>query len=146
HIDSVEITAIRTALQQYQAISQVFRPPAADSSPSLRRLKQQVRYLWISFQRAHYPTLGRGLPALLLDAQGATSAYPSGTDDGLTARMLASQSYQLAASTLWKLKEVDLAWIAAERALMLAEQTSDSLLISDAARRVAQGLMATGHH
>ena len=52
----------------------------------------------------------------------------------------------MTASTLWKLKEADLAWLAAERGLVLAEETGDSLLISDAARRVAQGLMVMGYY
>jgi hypothetical protein len=59
----------------------------------------------------------------------------------LRARGLLSLSYQLTASTLYKLGEVDLAWLAAERGPRMAEQTGDDLLISDSARRVAQGLM-----
>src|SRR5262249_6558048 len=57
-----------------------------------------------------------------------------------------SQAYQVTASTLGKLNEVDLAWLAAERGFILAEETGDSLLISDAARRVAQGLMLVSHY
>jgi len=85
-------------------------------------------------------------PALLGATQAAVFAH-SGTDDtAIAARTLLSQTYQVTASVLWKLMEIDLAWLAAERALVLAESTEDSHLISDAARRVAQGLMTTGHH
>jgi hypothetical protein len=90
--------------------------------------------------------MGRVLPALLKETQATASAL-SGTDDtAVRARTLLSQTYQVTASVLWKVMEVDLAWLAAERALVVAESTGDPLLISDAARRVAQGLMATGHH
>jgi hypothetical protein len=55
-------------------------------------------------------------------------------------------AYQVTASTMWKLKEGDLAWLAAERAFHCAERAGDPVLISDAARRMAHGLMAMGHH
>lgn len=90
--------------------------------------------------------LGQALPPLLTTAQTAVAAYPGTDDQARRARTLLSQAYQVTASTLWKLKEADLAWLAAERGLVLAEETGDSLLISDAARRVAQGLMVMSYH
>jgi hypothetical protein len=86
------------------------------------------------------------LPQLLTTAQTAVAAYPGTDDQGRRARTLLSQAYQVTASTLWKLKEADLAWLAAERGFVLAEETGDSLLISDAARRVTHGLMVIGHY
>ncbi len=77
----------------------------------------------------------------------AQDAVASESGDALIeAETILSLGYQVTASMLWKLKEPDLAWLAAERGLMLAERSGDSLLISDAARRVAHGLMATDHH
>ncbi len=146
-LDAFEISAIRTALQSYQAISQVFVPTDAISEPpNLDRVDQQVDYAWAAFQNAHWPGLGRALPGLLTTGQTAVSACSGGDDQARHARILLSQAYQVTASALWKLSEADLAWLAAERALVLAEETGDNLLISDAARRVAQGLMVLGHH
>lgn len=147
-LDLFEISAIRAALQSYQAISRVFVPTAVEMAepPDLDRLTQQVTYAWMAFQNAHWPLLGQALPPLLTTAQTAVAAYPGTDDQARRVRTLLSQAYQVTASTLWKLKEADLAWLAAERGLVLAEETGDSLLISDAARRVAQGLMVMSYH
>lgn len=143
-LDTFEVTEIRHALQRYQAISTVHRQPSQDGPPPLPRLQQQVTYAWLSFQNARYPVLGQVIPSLLRAAQDAAIYWSAQDDDGLQARTLLSQAYQVTASTLWKLKEIDLAWLAAERGLIVAEHTGDSLLISDAVRRVAQGLMNAG--
>lgn len=147
-LDLFEISAIRSALQSYQAISRVFVPSTAEITgpPDLDRLTQQVTYAWTAFQNAHWPLLGQTLPRLLTSAQAAVAAYLGADDQAQRARTLLSQAYQVTASTLWKLKEADLAWLAAERGFVLAEETGDSLLISDAARRVAHGLMVMSHY
>ena len=147
-LDLFEISAIRAALQSYQAISRVFTSPLAEASepPNLDRLLQQVTYAWTAFQNANWPLLGQALPCLLTAAQTAVAAYVGADDEARRARTLMSQTYQVTASTLFKLKEVDLAWLAAERGFVLAEETGESLLISDAARRVAQGLTVTSHY
>jgi transcriptional regulator with XRE-family HTH domain len=147
-LDVFEISAIRAAVQSYQAISRVFVPTGSEivEAPDLDRLAQQITYSWMAFQNAHWPVLGQVLPRLLTTAQVAVAAYPDADDQARRARTLLSQTYQVTASTLWKLKEGDLAWLAAERGLVLAEETSDSLLISDAARRVVQGLMVMSHY
>ncbi len=147
-LDVFEIAAIRAALQSYQAISRVFVPSAAKLSepPDLNRIAQQVTYAWTAFQNAYWPLLGQALPRLLVAAQTALAAYSGADDQARRARTLLSQAYQVTASTLWKLNEADLAWLAAERGFVLAEETGDSLLISDAARRLAQGLMVMNYY
>jgi hypothetical protein len=143
-LDAFEVRSIRLALQRYDAITKVLRPrQPPDVAPDLVRVRQQVNYAWSSLQNAHYSVLGRIPPGLLRAAQDAAAWSP--IDQETAAQILLSQAYQVTASALWKMKEIDLAWLAAERGLVLAEQTGDDLLISDAARRVAQGLMATDH-
>ena len=143
-LDAFEVAAIRCTLQRYQAISTVLRPAIQDEPPSLAQLERQVTYAWVAFPNARYPVLGQVIPPLLRSTQDAVMYWSNLDDHGLQARTLLSQAYQVTASTLWKLKETDLAWLAAERGLTVAEQTGDSLLISDAARRVAHGLMNLG--
>jgi tetratricopeptide (TPR) repeat protein len=143
-LDAFEVLAIREALQRYDAITIVLRSPMSAENPAdIRRVEQQIAYAWSSFQNAHYSMLGRVLPGLLREAQDAVAQHAG--DERENARVLLSEAYQVTASALWKMKEIDLAWLAAERALVLAEAIGDPLLISDAARRVAQGLMATNH-
>jgi transcriptional regulator with XRE-family HTH domain len=139
-LDGFEVASIREALQRYEAISSVFAPVQRGEQPDLGRLERSVTHAWLSFQNSGYASLGRSLPQLLLDGQAVARGYGSG-DDAVRARCLLSLAYQVTASALWKLKETDLAWLAVERGLIAAEQTGDPLLISDAARRVAQGLM-----
>lgn len=133
-LDLFEISAIRGALQSYQAISRVFVAPALADPLDLDRLGRQVTYTWTTFQNAHWPLLGQALPQLLTSAQAAVAAYTSGDEQALRARRMLSLAYQVTASPLRKVQEADLAWLAAERGFVLAEETGDSLLISDASR------------
>jgi hypothetical protein len=108
------VSAIRAALQSYQAISWVFVSSGSEivEPPDLHRLTQQVTYAWTSFQNAHWPVLGQVLPRLLATAQTAVAAYPGADDQARRAARSLSQAYQVTASTLFKLKEADLAcWL-----------------------------------
>jgi transcriptional regulator with XRE-family HTH domain len=147
-LDVFEISAIRSALQSYQAISRVLVPSTAEMAepPDLDRLAQQVTYAYTVFDGTHWSLLGQMLPALLTTAQTAVAAYPGAGDQGRRARSLLSQAYQVTASTLYKLEEFDFGWLAAERGFLLAEETGDSLLIGAAARQVALGLMFLKHY
>jgi transcriptional regulator with XRE-family HTH domain len=138
-LDLFEISAIRSALQSYQAISRAF--VEITEPPDLDRLAQSVTYAWTVYQNTHWPLLGQTLPRLLTTAQAAVVAYPGADDQARRARALLSQAYQVTASTLVKLDEFDLAWLAAERGFVLAEETGDSLLIGAATRQVARALM-----
>jgi transcriptional regulator with XRE-family HTH domain len=138
-LDLFEISAIRSALQSYQAISRAF--VEITEPPDLDRLAQSVTYAWTVYQNTHWPLLGQTLPRLLTTAQAAVVAYPGADDQARRARALLSQAYQVTASTLVKLDEFDLAWLAAERSFVLAEETGDSLLIGAATRQVARALM-----
>lgn len=145
-LDQLDVVALRTALQRVGAITGLYgngSDNGDESLPDARRLRRQVEYLWTSFQNARYSVIGGHLPRLLVEAQDAVRLV--GIDERQHARETLSLAYQLTASTMWKLKEPDLAWLAAERGFCLAEVVGDPLLISDAARRVGHGLMATGH-
>jgi transcriptional regulator with XRE-family HTH domain len=111
-LDLFEISAIRSAVQSYRAIGRVFVPSTAEMAapPDLDRITRQVTYAWTAFQNARWPLLGQTLPRLLTTAQAAVVAHPGTDDQARRARTLLSQAYQVTASTLWKLKEADLAW------------------------------------
>jgi transcriptional regulator with XRE-family HTH domain len=140
-IDAVELAMIRSAIQRVEAVTGIYQSPNTPTEPNLPRLRQQVRYVWTAFQNAHYSILGAQLPRLLIDAQTAVSE--TSDQQRTEARTVLSLAYQVTASTMWKLSESDLGWIAAERGFQHAERTGDPVLISDAARRMAHGLMAT---
>ncbi|GAA1025613.1 helix-turn-helix transcriptional regulator [Virgisporangium ochraceum] len=141
-IPMVDVPAIRGSLQRYVAISTVLAREPLKEPASAVDLRARVDSAWTSFQRGSYTALGARLPDLLRVAQDLHRS--TDLDQRHTAAGLLSMVYQVTASSLWKVREGDLAWLAAERGLALAEQTGDPLLISDAARRVAQGLAVNG--
>ncbi len=139
-VDEVEVAAIRRALQRYDAITTVFsvEPPP---DPDLVKLNQRVTYAWSAFQAAHYSALGPLLAGLLVDAQYASRQLSE--DDQHSATVLLAQTYQVTTSTVRKLGQHDLEWLAAERGVEVAEQTGDPVLIAGAAYRLVNALRAT---
>ncbi|MGH3721343.1 MAG: helix-turn-helix domain-containing protein [Pseudonocardiaceae bacterium] len=147
-LDLFEISAIRSALQSYQAISRESMLSATEMAepPDLDRLAKSVNYAWTVYQNTNWPLLGQTLPRLLTTAQMAVAAYPGADDQARRARSLLSQTYQVTACLLLKIFEFDLAWLAAERGFVLAEETGDSLLIGAATRQVVRALMFLKHY
>jgi transcriptional regulator with XRE-family HTH domain len=140
-IDQVEVEEIRAALERYDQISAFFNAPP--EPPPLEQLGKAVNHAWLTYQHAKCGMLTRALPKLLRDAQAAETAY-AGTDDSRTAAHLLAQVYQLASSTLRKLGEHELSWLAADRAIASAQRSGDALLAGVATYRVALSLLALG--
>jgi hypothetical protein len=88
---------------------------------------------------ADYEVVSQALPGLLVDAQ--RSNVTGGSED--TTRIL-TEVYQVTASTLRKLGEYNLAWLAGDRGIALAEQVGDPVLVALAGFRVANALVALG--
>jgi hypothetical protein len=86
--------------------------------------------------------LTRALPKLLRDAQAADAGY--GGDQAREAAHLLGQVYQIASSVLRKLGECDLAWLAADRSMAVAQRADDQLLAGIATTRVCNALAAMG--
>ena len=117
-------TEIRAALERYDKISAFFTAPA--EAPPLVELRKAVNHAWLTFQHSKYGVLARMLPKLLRDAQAANAAYSA--EPGQQAAHLLGEVYQISSSTLRKLGEHDLAWLAADRALMVCQRADDELL------------------
>jgi transcriptional regulator with XRE-family HTH domain len=140
-IDQVEVEEIRAALERYDQISVFFTAPS--EPPSLEQMRKAVNHAWQTDQHAKRGMLARALPKLLRDAQAADAAYAA-TDDALDAAHLLSQVYQLASSTLRKLGEHQLSWLAADRSIALSQRAGDPLLAGVATYRVGTALLALG--
>ena len=135
-INDIQVEAIRASLERYDAIrSQIPDGYSADIS----RLRSQVSYAWSAFELADYHVISRTLPDLLLDAQRCHVIM----DSADTARILA-ETYQITASTLRKLGEYELAWLAGDRGVALAERTGDPVLAALTGFRVAIALTSLG--
>jgi transcriptional regulator with XRE-family HTH domain len=140
-IDQIEVEEIRAALERYDQISAFFDAPL--EPPSLAQMHKAVNHAWLTYQHAKCGLLARALPKLLRDAQAADTAY-AGTDNSRTTAHLLAQVYQLASSTLRKLGEYELSWLAADRAIAAAQRSGDPLLAGVATYRVALALLALG--
>jgi transcriptional regulator with XRE-family HTH domain len=140
-IDQAEVEEIRAALERYDQISAFFNAPT--EPPSLEQMRKAVNHAWQTDQHAKRGMLARALPKLLRDAQAADAAYTA-TDDALAAAHLLAQVYQLASSTLRKLGEHQLSWLAADRSIAVAQRAGDPLLTGIATYRVALALLALG--
>ncbi|GIH17046.1 helix-turn-helix domain-containing protein [Rugosimonospora africana] len=139
-LDQVEVADIRSALERYDQISTFFHAPP--QPPSIDELRKAVQHAWLSYQHARYGPLARVLPKLLRDAQAADTVY--GGDSGMLAAHLLGQVYQIASSSLRKLGELELAWLAADRSIAVSLRAGDQLLAGTASYRVGSALLALG--
>ncbi|HEY8471059.1 MAG TPA: helix-turn-helix transcriptional regulator [Natronosporangium sp.] len=138
-VGKIEIAEIRAALERYDQFSPFFTPPS--NPPELTELSKSVRHAWLTYQHANGGALARTLPQLLRQAQAADAAYRSGMD-GPEAAHLLGQVYQIASSSLRNLGEYELAWLAADRAVSVAQRAGDELLAGMATFRVGLALLA----
>jgi transcriptional regulator with XRE-family HTH domain len=135
-IDDIQVETIRNALERYDVVKDEIPDGFQPDTASLRR---QLAYVWSAFEQADYHVVSQVLPALLLDAQRCHVAQES---DATTAAL--AEVYQVTASTLRKLGEYDLAWLAGDRGFALAERTGDPILMALIGFRVANALTALG--
>jgi transcriptional regulator with XRE-family HTH domain len=132
-IDDSEVEHIRSALERYP-----FGEGAAES-PDLAAVRRRLDHVWAAFEFGDYQVMGATLPGLLRDAQQAHAAV--GRDE--SARLLA-EVYQIIASTLRKLGEYALAWLAGDRGISVAQQAGDLASVAAAGFRVANALLSMG--
>lgn len=137
-LDNAEVEAIRAALERYEGITANSTDAGAEP-PALDPLRQQMDYLWQAFEAANYEVVGRMLPTVLYDSQRAHAAC-----GGISSATMLAEAYQITASTARKLGEFDLAWIAGDRGIPVAEAAGDRLLTATGAFRVANALLAMG--
>jgi hypothetical protein len=140
-IDQIEVEEIRAALERYDQISAFFCGSA--EPPALDQLSKSIGHAWLTFQHAKYEVLARTLPRLLREAQAADTGY-AGRDGSMQAAHLLGQVYQISSSTLRKLGEHELAWLAADRSVPVSQRSGDQLLAATASYRVGSALLALG--
>jgi transcriptional regulator with XRE-family HTH domain len=135
--DAVEVRAIREALCSYKVIL-----GGADAAPDLVKLRGQVDYACAAWLSSHLTTMGRVLPGLIAESQRAVAALDG--DDRLEAVRLLVMSYRLSSSTLLKLDTTELAWLAADRAMLTARCVDDTVCLARASRCVARAMACLG--
>lgn len=137
-----DIPAIRDALMSSRQLSRVLYEPPSDTGPDPCQAARYVEHAWGDFQRGRVGRVVQALPGLIRTAQQLELA------DG-NRRLcwaVSARTHHLAVTTLSKLGESDLAWIAAERAMRAADQSDDPLVIASATRAGTHALMAVGRY
>ncbi|MEV4624979.1 helix-turn-helix domain-containing protein [Micromonospora sp. NPDC049523] len=137
--DPIDLDPVRMALARFAPAAGM---AAAGSGPPLEELGRSVGHAWLTFQHARYDTLVGAVPKLLRGAQAAEAGQTG--DAALRAAHLLGQVYQVISSVTRKLGAVDLARLAAERSIALAQRADDPLLAGTGTTRFANALLAAG--
>ncbi|MEU7955749.1 helix-turn-helix domain-containing protein [Micromonospora humida] len=127
------VERIREALSTYEMA--LGRPATRPAVPA-GRVVRDVGHAWVQFQYARYPQVVDVLPGLLAGVQRISA------DDHESSRPLLVEVYRLTAALLLKLGEVDLGWLAADRAM--ATGAGDPLLVAAATVQLGQVFRASG--
>lgn len=141
NVDQIDVEEIRAVLERYDQMSAFFSGLA--EPPPLAEMRKSVSHAWLTYQHSKYGVLARMLPRLLRDGQAADAAH-QGTEEGRLAAHLLGQIYQIASSSLRKVGEHELAWLAADRAIAVSQRAGDPLLAGIATYRTGMALLALG--
>lgn len=140
-----DVPAIRDALMTPQRLSRVLFGPNESVPMAAGPIERLAELAWGDFQRGRIGSVITALPSLITSAQQLEDAVVHLTSAratwGASARI-----HHLAASTLAKVGESDLAWIAAERAMQAADQSDDPKALASAARAGTHALLALGRY
>jgi tetratricopeptide (TPR) repeat protein len=139
-----DVPAIRDALMAPQRLSKTLfgggiEPEYVDPKP----VALWAEDAWSDYQGGRIGKVVAALPRLIKTAQQMESASGGG-DYKRRCAAVSARIHHLAATTLSKVGESDLAWIAAERAMQAADTADDPLVLASAARSGTHALLAVG--
>jgi transcriptional regulator with XRE-family HTH domain len=132
-LDDTEVGRIRSALERYEFGS------GRDGASDVAGLRRRLDHAWAAFEFADYQVMGTVLPGLLDDAKQAHAALATGESGAVLAEV-----YQVIASTLRKLGEHTLAWLAGDRGVAVAQHGGDLSSVAGAGFRIANALLSMG--
>ncbi|SNR97326.1 Helix-turn-helix domain-containing protein [Streptosporangium subroseum] len=128
-------SAIRHAMMGYDGLASLIDPRQAEGSPeSFVWLRHEIRQVNRLYQSTQYDEVGRRLPGLIVATELGSRHAP--VDRRRTYQTLRSLTYHCATTTLRRVGESDLAWLAADRSLAAAEEAERPLLAAVSAYRL----------
>ncbi len=136
------VPALRHVLMDYRQITQFAAHESLGEPATLTNLERDVASVWDAYQDSRFGYVTHRLVSLI--PQARLAAYAHQGDDQARALGLLALTYQVAASTLTKLGEADLAWNASDRGIHAAQQSENPAVIGSLFRSVAHSLLATG--
>lgn len=139
-----DVPAIRDALMTPSRLSRVlFADPVSQQMPDIQRTARLTEALWAQYQAGRIGQTVAALPELIRTAQALES---HAAEAPRAAWACSARIHHLASTTLSKIGESDLSWIAAERAMGAADQADDPLVLASAARAGTHALLAIGRY
>ena len=138
-----DVPAVRDALMAPRRLSRVLFASKPASAVDPKATSRFAEHCWADFQAGHIGRVVSALPALIASAQALEDGSTSSSRDGWA---VSARIHHLAASTMSKIGEADLAWIAAERAMQAADQSDDPLVLASAARSGTHALLSVGRY
>ena len=135
----VKAAAIRAALTDIRPSNGT----GSDGAFDLDGLAAAVREFQATYQAARYLAAGEMVTGLAHRAQDAVSSARRGDDRRPALRLLA-EVYASTAALLSRVGEAGLSWVAADRAVLVAQHTGDPELVALGIYRLAQALLRAG--
>lgn len=136
------VEQLRLALSGFDFLALLFQPGQAETAgqPELRRMSADVARAWELVHASRYAELAPLLSSLLSVGERAARASVGEVREEVFG--LVAQTYQVVAAMMAKLGETELAWVAADRAVMAAERAGAPLLAVARVYRLAQAFVA----
>ncbi|MFE2426985.1 helix-turn-helix domain-containing protein [Streptomyces sp. NPDC059373] len=143
-----DVPAVRDALMSPRRLSRLlFGPEAEAQLPSPGPTAELVEQTWDDYQAGRLGRVIAGLPGLLQTAQELEDrAARSSAAERRDCWAVSARVHHLAATTLAKIGESDISWLAAERAMRAADESDDPLVLASAARSGTHALLANGRY
>jgi transcriptional regulator with XRE-family HTH domain len=142
-----DVPAVRDALMSPRRLSRLLYGPATDGAIATPRPTAEfVERAWDDYQAGRLGNVIAALPGLLETARQLedSSTTSSGTREECWA--VSARTHHLAATTLAKIGESDISWLAAERAMRAADESGNPLVLASAARSGTHALLANGRY
>jgi len=137
-----DIPAIRDALMSHRRLSRTLFGKKAGDAVAVEPVVNYCDHAWTDYQRGQLGRVIAALPSLIKSVQ--VLEEHAGKDQ--RSWLVSARVHHLAASTLAKIGEADLAWISAERAMSAAERSGEPLALASAARAGTHALLAVGRY
>ncbi|MFD7943656.1 helix-turn-helix domain-containing protein [Streptomyces sp. NPDC059744] len=142
-----DVPAVRDALMSPRRLSRLlFGPEAGAQLPTPAPAAARVENVWNDYQGGRLGSVIAALPALLQTAQELEDRAARREEDRHDCWAVSARTHHLAATTLAKIGESDISWLAAERAMQAADASDDPLVLASAARSGTHALLANGRY
>jgi transcriptional regulator with XRE-family HTH domain len=138
------VPALRSVLMDYREMTKLDADPLAHAGANPDELLAQTAEVWDAYQDSRFGYVAHRLVSLIPEAKVTADATDG--DDRLLVLGRLALAYQVAATMLTKLGEIDLAWTAANRGITVAHESGSPVVVGSVLRCLTHTLLATGSY